>query len=122
MRSPARLGAVQITSVVRRKKMPLTVGRYTFEGPYNDTVYLQDRAGVYLIVCHSNGKYYPIDVGESAMVKTRVENHDRKPCWERRCHSTLEIAVLYTPHLQQAGRQQIEQEIRKMFGFPCGQR
>lgn len=102
--------------------MSLEVGKYTFVGPYSSTDSLEDKSGVYMIVCNSNGKYHAIDVGESATVKSRVENHDRKQCWTRNCHSTLMVAVLYTPRLQQAGRQEIEQEIRNQFGLPCGER
>ena len=102
--------------------MSIEVGKYTFEGPYSSTDSLEDKSGVYLIVCKSNGKYNTIDVGESASVKSRVESHDRNSCWTRNCHSTLMVAVLYTPHLQQAGRQEIEQDIRNQFNFPCGER
>lgn len=102
--------------------MSLNVSGYVFEGPYTTTGHLLDKSGVYLIVCQNNGKYYPVDVGESATVKSRVEDHERKGCWERNCSSTLAVAVLYTPHLQQAGRQEVEQKIRNQFAFPCGVR
>jgi hypothetical protein len=54
-------------------------------------------------------------------VKSRVEDHDRKPCWSSNCNSTLVVAVLYTPDLDEAGRRRIEQEIRGMYNFPCGE-
>ncbi len=102
--------------------MSLTVGKYTFEGPYKSTDNLKDRSGVYAIVCHSNDKYNLVDVGESAQVKSRVEDHDRKPCWTKNCNSTLKVAVYYTPNLQQSGRREIEQEIRDEYNPPCGEK
>jgi hypothetical protein len=103
--------------------MSINIGRWTFEGPYKDTSNLQDRSGVYVILClRANQKYFVIDVGESAQVKTRVENHDRKDCWSRNCSGKLYVAVLYTPNFQQPGRAAIEQEIRQQYSPPCGQR
>jgi hypothetical protein len=104
--------------------MSIEIGRWTFYGPTRDTSNLQDRSGVYVILCLRNDqKYYVIDVGESAEVKTRVENHDRKACWARNCSSgELYVAVLYTPNLQQPGRTAIEQEIRQLYSPPCGER
>ncbi len=100
--------------------MSIRVVNYTFEGPYTSTNNLQDRAGVYAIHCYREGKYYLIDVGESATVRSRVENHDRKKCWQRNCQDTLTVSVLYTPNLHQSGRKVIEQEIRNKHTPPCG--
>lgn len=103
--------------------MSITIGKYSFEGPYGSTNSLQDRSGVYAILDKRvDGKYYIVDVGESSQVKTRVENHDRKDCWQRNCRGTLHVAVLYTPNLQQPGRSEIEQEIRHQYNPPCGER
>jgi hypothetical protein len=101
--------------------MGLRVGEYTFEGPYTSTESLWDNPGVYLILCDSGEKHHPIDVGESKTVKSRVEDHERKPCWSKNCNSTLVVAVFYTPDLDEAGRRTIEQEIRGMYNFPCGE-
>jgi hypothetical protein len=100
--------------------MTITVGKYTFEGSYTSTDKLEDRSGVYAIHCKRDDKYYLVDVGESSEVKSRVENHDRKDCWAQNCSGTLTISVYYTPQLQQAGRMQIEHEIRNQYNPPCG--
>lgn len=103
--------------------MSLTVGRYQFQGPYASEAQLENRSGVYVIVSADSGHYQPVDCGESATVKTRVANHDRAYCWRTHTQGgTLMAAVLYTPHLQSAGRVAIEQEIRNQYSFPCGQR
>lgn len=100
--------------------MTISVGDYTFNGPYDSTDPIEDRSGVYAIHCHREDKYYLIDVGESAEVKLRLDTHDRKNCWQEECQGTLTYSVKYTPNLQQAGRMEIEQAIRDRFNPPCG--
>lgn len=100
--------------------MGLTVGEYQFEGPFCNTDNLQDRSGIYVIVDHVNGQYNPIDCGESATVKSRVENHDRADCWSNKSAGKLMVAVMYSPRLQSPGRAAIEQELRNTYKFPCG--
>ena len=102
--------------------MSIAIGNYTFDGPYTSTDKLEDRSGIYAIICKKGSKNYLIDVGESTTVKSRVETHDRTDCWEKNCQGTLVVAVYYTPNLQQHGRMAIEQEIRNQYDLPCGQR
>lgn len=101
--------------------MSIAIGRWQFEGPYTHTSNLYDRSGVYAILDRRrDGSYYVIDVGESATVRTRIENHDRENCWLLTQQGTLAVAVLYTLHLQQVGRRAIEQEIRSLYPPACG--
>jgi hypothetical protein len=102
--------------------MAITVGNYSFEGPYTSTDKLEDRSGVYAIHCKVEDKYYLIDIGESSEVKTRIENHDRRDCWTKNCKGTLTVSVYYTPNLQQPGRKLVEQELRKLYNPVCGER
>lgn len=102
--------------------MSITIGKYSFEGPYRSPGSLQDRSGVYAILDQRADGTYVLDVGEPAQVKTGVETHDRTSCWQRHRKGTLMVAVLYTPNLQQAGRSAIEQEIRQEYDPPCGER
>lgn len=103
--------------------MSIKIGKYTFEGPYTSTAKLDDRSGVYAILCQKDGNNHNlVDVGESAAVKSRVETHDRQACWRRNCNSTLTVAVYYTPNLQQPGRMAVEQEIRAQYDPICGKR
>lgn len=103
--------------------MSITIAGYSFEGSYSSADSLEDRSGVYAILCKKdNGNYSLVDVGESATVKTRVETHERKSCWNKNCNSSLTVAVLYTPHLQQPGRIGIEQKIRNQYNPQCGER
>lgn len=102
--------------------MSITVCGYEFDGPYSSTDSLEDRSGVYAILCYANSRYSTLDVGESAEVKSRVENHDRKDCWRKHCAGTIAYAVRYTPGLQQPGRKEIEEDIRNRCYIPCGER
>lgn len=96
--------------------------QYSFEGPYHSTTQLKDQSGIYFIICIKNNENYPIDVGESKNIKTRIESHDRNDCWEENCNEKLMVAVYYTPNKQQKGRMEIEQDIRCHYNFPCGKR
>lgn len=96
--------------------------KYTFEGGYTSTDPLQDRSGVYAILDKINGKYNLVDVGESCQVKSRIDNHDRKSCWQGKIKGQIECAVFYTPNANQHGRMQVEQDIRANFNDLCGYR
>jgi len=101
----------------------IKIGNNQFEGPYTSTASLKNRSGVYAILDkRTDGKYYLLDCGESATVKTRVESHDRKPCWNSHSTGTLNVAAFYTPNLQQSGRKQIEWDIRNSYNATCGVR
>ncbi len=102
--------------------MSIKIAGYEFEGPYSSASSLEDRSGVYAILCKKNSDSYSlVDVGESAQVKSRVETHDRKDCWDRNCTATLAYAAYYTAGLQQAGRLEIEQKICGTYDVPCGE-
>jgi len=100
--------------------MAIQIGNYQFEGPYNSTDHLQDRSGVYAILDAQQSQTLVVDIGESSGVKSRVENHDRKDCWQRNYRGKLQVAVLYTPQQQQQGRKLIEQQLRNQFNPSCG--
>lgn len=102
--------------------MSLTIGKHAFEGPFSDTDDLKESSGIYVIVDERDGKYFPIDCGESANVKSRIDNHDRKDCWSNNSKGSLKVVVKYTHRIQSTGRVLIEQEIRSEFSFPCGER
>ncbi len=102
--------------------MSITIGKYTFEGPYENTDNIADKSGVYAIHCYLNKEYYLIDIGESAKLKTRIDFHDRRDCWTLNCSGKLTFSVLYTPNAQQSGRKKIEQKLRDQYNPPCGER
>jgi len=102
--------------------MPITISDYSFDGPFTSPAQLLDRAGVYVVLTRTvtATSYQVVDVGESAQVKTRIESHDRSPCWTRNSQGELSVAVLYTPNAHQSQRMQIEQALRDKFRPVCG--
>ena len=97
--------------------MSFTLAGHSFEGPYFNTSNLYYRSGVYVVVCGTPANV--IDVGESANVRERVENHDRQTCWSRKCAGTLKYGAHYVQGEQQ--RKRVEQSIRKQYNPPCGE-
>jgi hypothetical protein len=101
--------------------MSITLAGYNFEGPYHSTSAIEDRAGVYAVLSRTeNNRYNVLDAGESAQVRSRLENHDRRPCWERHKANGIQYAVCYTPGVSQDGRREIEKSIRDRCDPPCG--
>lgn len=104
--------------------MSLVIAGQTFQGPFATTSSLDDRSGVYVILTRRNSSenYTVVDAGESATVKTRVSNHDRSSCWNQNSLGELAVTVCYTPNLQQSGRKNLEQEVRRQHSPSCGDR
>ena len=103
--------------------MSITIGRFTFEGPYTSTGPLRHQQGIYSILCQPFfGSPTVVDVGESEDVSARVENHDRQSCWKRNCNAKLSVAVLYTPGYTADQRRAIERGLRQQYNPSCGAR
>ena len=92
---------------------------YSFDGPYSSVYFVDDRSGVYAIIDSTNTL---LDVGESSEPRTRLINHDRKDCWERKKRGNIQYCIYYTPNLQQSGRKEVEQDIRDNYSNLCGDR
>ncbi|MXZ50553.1 MAG: hypothetical protein F4073_07500 [Rhodobacteraceae bacterium] len=100
--------------------MSINIENCSFEGPFASTSNLKDQSGVYLILGnHSGDNWNLVDVGESSQVKYRIDNHDRKVCWNQQNYANLKVAVLYT---DENSRMRIEAELRSQYNLPCGQR
>lgn len=100
----------------------MTIKNYNFDGPYTSTNELMNIPGVYVILSRLGSDYSPIDVGESEDIKSRIEKHDRKDCWNRNSLGSVSVAVYYTSHLAEVKRREIESEIRGHLNPPCGDR
>jgi len=100
--------------------MKLEIAYYTFEGPVYRIEDLEDRAGVYCILCiMPNGKTFPLDVCESDKMRTSVEKNPQKDCWIENCKGSIAVAVLYTPDQDREGREEIVRKIRAWDYIPC---
>lgn len=103
--------------------MSITISEYAFEGPYLNTESIKNESGLYTILDkRSDGKWSVIDVGESQDLKTRIDNHDRKTCWETNRQGQLGVAVLYTPGWRDDQRRSLESTIRDSYSPTCGVR
>lgn len=98
----------------------MRIGGRDFEGPYGEGQ-LSDSPGVYAVLDIRGGgaPYACIDVGESDKVATRVNGHDRKPCWSQHTLGRRAFAVLYTGSNSDY-RKLIEQDVRRSVSPPCG--
>lgn len=98
--------------------MAIQIGKHTCDGPHVDTGGIHARSGVYVVLGKTGGTQWSV-VDVSASVRERLDNHDRKPCWQRCGHRELAAAALYVPEQQ---RMLIERELRVAFNPPCGDR
>jgi len=92
--------------------MSIKIGTYTFDGPYKTSTTLKDKSGLYAILCLSGAKITIIDIGESSMIKTRIDGLFRDSTLNQQCNGFLMVAVCYTPNVQQAGRRRVQEEIK----------
>jgi len=95
---------------------------YQFEGVFTSPDSLEEKSGVYVIWCKSDESWTCLDVGESHNVQDRIKNHDRADQWLENCRGQIHYAAYYTPHLQQTGRMEIEQNLRSLEKPICGER
>lgn len=101
----------------------ITIATHNFEGPYETTASLRNRAGIYVILDYrSDRKWHLLDVGESATIKTRIENHERQSCWEQNRQGVIGVAVLYIPISSANQRRFLEAAIRQQYWVTCGER
>jgi len=75
--------------------MAITVGGYSFDGPYTSKSSIKNESGVYAIHDHNNEKYYIIDAGESGEIASRLDNHEREDCWNKEKNGKEGRTILY---------------------------
>jgi len=99
--------------------MAIKLGKYSFTGPVESIDDINDRSGLYAVVCDVDHENFLLDVGESSKLRTRIENHDKKDCWIKHCNGQLKIYIHYTLWSKQLRRILIEQELRELFHPGC---
>ena len=92
-------------------------GEYVFEGPYSNTSDLENKPGVYVILCSKEKCYFPIDVGETDAVKSRIKNSEQKKLWKWHCNGVLKFSVLYAPGIQEVSRAKTVQKLRTWYNL-----
>lgn len=98
--------------------MAINLKSYPFDGPFDNTGPLHHQSGVYAILGKrpTDTQYRVLDIGESQSLRERVENHDRKPCWQGH-QVPLYVAAYYC---NEATRMKVEQELRAHYQPACG--
>ena len=103
-----------------RRSMTIRIGGYTFRGPHRNSRPLLHSSGVYVILGgDGTAEWTVLDVGESADVRKRVDNHERTQNWRACNHLMTAFAILYVPA---PDRMYIEQELRAQYNPPCRSR
>ena len=95
--------------------MSIKIGNYTFDGPYKNATTLKDKSGIYAILFLNGVKINILDIGESSMLKTRIDGHFKDSNLHQQCKGFLMVAVCYTPKIQQAGRRLIQEELKLLL-------
>lgn len=102
----------------------MTIGNYDFKGPFllEEFSYL-DKACVYAILCENiNGEFNILYIGQSGEIMTRIDNHNKKYCWENNClYGNLYIAIFETPSSRYTkdDRLAIESELINLYEPIC---
>jgi hypothetical protein len=99
--------------------LTIKIGDYNFAGPFDSTHSIEDKSGIYAIINYKEGKYYLLDVGESAQMKKTIEEQDREE-WKKHSESAIMYSVRYTPDLKEDERKEIEAKIRATYIPPYG--
>ena len=94
---------------------------YNFEGPYRieESDEVLNRAPVYVITNYSKDI---IDVGQSGETGTRLDNHERRPCWKKNDGYYFYICWMPSDRYTQDDRLELERRIRREYFLSCGEK
>lgn len=85
-----------------------------------------DIAAIYIIICvHPGGTWTIIDIGQSGELGSRIDSHDRRDCWKRKCTSGNIWVCVYpmpTDRYSKQDRLNIEHRLRSQHKNLCGER
>lgn len=76
--------------------MPLRFGDVELLGPFGRLDELEDRPGLFVILCYQNNVFEPLDVRLAEMVQTEVAEALDEPIWADMCSGKLRVAVIYS--------------------------
>lgn len=99
--------------------MKLPIGNYLFDGPI-PLEKLENRRGIFAVVCRKDN-YYLLDICAANEIKSSVETHDRRRCWEETKIGDIMYAAYYLDEFGDEELAALEREIRGDFkNIPCG--
>jgi hypothetical protein len=104
----------------------VTIGGYPFICVPLAEADFSDVAAVYVVLCvASDGSWTVLDVGQSGRVGSRIDEHERRNCWQKNCPSGNIWVCVYrmpTDRYSESDRLAVENEIRRRYNPPCGTR
>jgi hypothetical protein len=84
--------------------MSVNFGRYEFAGPFATLEELEDRPGLYAILCSDDSNYKVLDVRQAKLVQTDFARELKSNSWADFCRNKIRVAVYYSSdwnHLEQ---------------------
>jgi len=106
------------------KSVNLTIEGYPFISvPLSDADF-NDKAAIYVIICVAqNGSWKTLDVGQSGKLGSRIDSHDRKDSWLKRCQN-IWVCVYQMPSNKytKEERLRVEKILRQKLSPACGVR
>jgi hypothetical protein len=101
--------------------MIMPIGEYPFDGPHKTLRVIENKPGVFAVICEHVDKYYLLDIDSSKNVKESITTHERKKCWENYKKGKIRYAVLYDESLREGAKKEIIDNVRKKYKtIPCG--
>lgn len=101
--------------------MIMPIANYPFDGPHRSVEKIENRPGVFAVICEFEDKYYLLDVDYSDDIKQAILNHGRRRCWEKYRKGHIRYAVLYERNLSFEDKEDVERKIRHTYrNIPCG--
>lgn len=90
-------------------KVPIFFGKVELEGPFSSLEELENRAGLFAILCVKDEQINLLDVQRAKLVQTDVAKVLRDPGWGEVCSGKIRVAVLYLSDEQEM--EQLQEEI-----------
>jgi len=85
----------------------VTIREYLFVCVPSAQADFSGMAAIYVILCVAqDGSWTVLDVGQSGQVGTRIDDHDRRVCWERNCPNGMSgcaCIACRAPSIQSSG-------------------
>lgn len=98
----------------------MPIANYPFKGLYRSADKIEERAGVFVVVCKFEDSYYLLDVDHSEDVNGAIRSHGRRGCWERHRRGPIIYSIMYTDKMSAKERAEIEEKIRGRYrSIPC---
>jgi hypothetical protein len=92
--------------------MSILIGKYEFDGPFNDPVHLEEKQGLYAVLHHKDEEYELIHVAHADNIKERIELS--QSAFTSTASSVL-LAACYTPQSGARERSKMVEDIQSEF-------